>query len=37
MREIKNEWVGGALFVGRPYTSAVTSTDLCMTVSQQRW
>ena len=26
------EWVGGALFIGRPYTPAVTSADVCMTV-----
>ena len=27
-----NGWVGGALFIGRPYTPAVTSADVCMTV-----
>ena len=24
--------LGGALFIGRPYTPAVTSADVCMTV-----
>ena len=32
MSKIANEWVGGALFIGRPYTPAVTSADVCMTV-----
>ena len=40
MSKIANEWVGGALFIGRPYTPAVTSADVCMTVhfrAYQRW
>ena len=32
MSKIENESVGGALFIGRPYTPAVTSADVCMTV-----
>ena len=32
MSNIANEWVGGALFIGKPYTPAVTSADVCMTV-----
>lgn len=32
MSKIANEWVGGALFIGRPYTPAVPSADVCMTV-----
>ena len=32
MRKIANEWVSGALFIGRPYTPAVPSADVCMTV-----
>ena len=32
MTKIANEWVGGALFIGRPYTPAVPSADVCMTV-----
>ena len=31
MRKIANERVGGALFIGRPYTPAVPSADVCMT------
>ena len=27
-----NGRVGGALFIGRPYTPAVPSADVCMTV-----
>ena len=26
--------LGGALFIGRPYTPTVTSADVCMTVDE---